>query len=252
MCPLAVHRILPIFSRSHSLLPAKGFRKSTRILETTLFRNNTKAITRGYEELLPPFDPVISQSIPKRITHTFTEKPGNVGWRDIEMRTQIASTQGRIGEMSFQICVHPVLYLATRRKAALEQFVDGGTQVVYINGFEEDVPSTVFHCSYHRLEAVGFRQDDEVGAYELLPDGPHNLQTVEVRQVDVQNGDVNARGTDGPERFSTVPCSLYAPRLRRQQDDSPDAGTNSPVAVRDEEPDTPVRIERRLILVRYD
>lgn len=168
------------------------------------------------------------------------------------MHTQVGSTQGGIGEMRFQIAIDSAHNLAPGRIAALEHFVDGGNEVVLSNGLEEHVPSTVFHNSYRRVEAVGFGQDDEVGAYELPPTGAHYLQTAQVRQVHVQNGNVNVLGTDDPERFATEPACPYAPRLRLQPDDFLEACTDPSVAVSDDEPDTPGRMEWRSILVGYN
>lgn len=232
-------------------MPAKGFRKSTRTLEATSFCNNEKGVTRGFEHALRPFDSVITQTIPKRSTQEVPENPGNVGRRDIELLTQIRSTQSGIGEMSLQIFFNLAHNLATVRIASTEQFMDGRHQVALAYGFEEDVPGAVLHRTYRLLEAAGLRQDDEVGAYDFMLDCAHYFQAVEIRQVHVQNGDVNERGADSPQCFATVPGCPYAPRLRLKPDHLPEAATDAPVVVRDDKPDSRDRLEMRSILVRY-
>ncbi|MDE2886907.1 MAG: hypothetical protein OXR72_01760 [Gemmatimonadota bacterium] len=151
--------------------------------------------------------------------------------------------------MRLQIIVEPTHKLPMGRKSELEQFLNGGNQIVLDNWLDEDVPSTASHRTYYRLEAVGFGQDNEVGTNVLPPNGSHDLEAAEVRKVDVQNGNVNVRCTDGTDCFATEPGCLYAPRIGLRPDDFPEACTDPNVAVGDDEPDTPGRMEWRSVLV---
>ena len=154
--------------------------------------------------------------------------------------------------MLFQIHVHPARKGLQFRVQAIERFVDRGRQFIFVNRFDEDIPGTGLHRTNGCLGGVGVDQDDDVGARGFLPDGPQNFQTVKIRQVDVQDGNIYIRGTDELERFATEPGCLYTPRLRRQPDDVPQPPANPAVAIRDEESDAPARFSRRWNLVGCD
>ena len=187
-----------ILSWGYSLVSAEGFGESTLVLEAALRRNDVHAIARESEHVLRPFDPVIPETISKGGTRTITKLPGNVGRRENEMPAQIASTQGGVGEITFQICIHPVHHLAPRRITPLKQFADRGQYFVFGKRFGEDIPRTCLHCSDGFREAVDLRQKDDVGVYGLLLNGSQNFQTVEILQSGVQDGDIEGCVTEGP------------------------------------------------------
>ena len=147
--------------------------------------------------------------------------------------------------MNLQIRVHPVPNLVRKRITRLEQIVDRGKQFVFVNRFDEYIPGAGLHRTHGCLGRVGFDQDDDVCAWGILPDGSQDFQTVEIRQVDVQDGNIDLPCADGSERFATEPGCMYTPRLRRQPDDVPQPPANPAVAIHDEESDAPAQFSRR-------
>jgi hypothetical protein len=154
--------------------------------------------------------------------------------------------------MIFQIRVLLIYDLFPWRISPLERFMDCGKQFVFVNRFDEDIPSTGLHRANGSLCGIGVDQDDDVGAWGFPPDGLQKLQTLQIRHGDIQNGNIDMPGTYGLDRGATEPGCLYTPRLGRLPDDVPQPPANISVAVRDEETDISARAPRGKISVCCD